>query len=456
MTWLVLTVANQAMFCAWLFPQCKAILVLRVSYTIHTYQVCLISTGLLASHGIVLLRSLLEQEVRSKLLILIASEVSLRSLFAVEAQSTQALDRIALLFGDLDRIRSGRKRRVIVSTALRQQLEELLLILTDKLSELRVSGTELLKDRLKHLRLLLDDLSQLLELRVVTKEIEVSESGLFLLPGCGCGNRCGGSCVGASSRATLCSTTTMLRRQVKEVDIAIIIVATSSRSRARLSRSSRSRSFSLLLLLLLKVRGNSLQATEVRGLFIIKFCISNMWTHVQKVFDSAIWVEKGSAHASHDLCSVKTHSLHIGNGLLALLAHGQSIFSRRSGAGAGVADWCRCGGNGSLSRCALSWRSWGCWSLGGGRSRCGGDRARGRSSRGGLRLLGLFEDVLETVKCVNVGPWAYLVHDADNEALLFNLVGLNGFVILENLAWVLSACLLSSILETSVAPYQNR
>jgi hypothetical protein len=35
---------------------------------------------------------------------------------------------------------------------------------------------------------------------------------------------------------------------------------------------------------------------------------------------------------------------------------------------------------------------------------------------------------------VNVGSWEYLVHDTHNETLLFDLVGLNGLVILEDLA----------------------
>jgi hypothetical protein len=156
----------------------------------------------------------------------------------------------------LDRIRSGRERRVVVTTAFAKKLEELLLILTDKLSELRISSTELLKDWLKHLRLLLDDLAQLLELGIVAKEIEVAKPGLFLFPGCGSGNSGSGSCVGTSSRATTCSTTTMLRRQIEEVNVAVVIIPACSRSSGGLG--GRSRGLSLLLLLLLKVRGNTL------------------------------------------------------------------------------------------------------------------------------------------------------------------------------------------------------
>jgi hypothetical protein len=72
----------------------------------------------LLSHSVIIIWSLLEEEVGSKLLVLVASEIGLSSLFAVEAQPTQALDGVTLLLGHLDRIRSGRERRVIVTATL--------------------------------------------------------------------------------------------------------------------------------------------------------------------------------------------------------------------------------------------------------------------------------------------------------------------------------------------------
>jgi hypothetical protein len=44
------------------------------------------------------------------------------------------------------------------------------------LCELWVAGTDLLEDWLEHLRLLLDDLSQLLELWVISQEVEIATS----------------------------------------------------------------------------------------------------------------------------------------------------------------------------------------------------------------------------------------------------------------------------------------
>lgn len=49
-------------------------------------------------------------------------------------------------------------------------------MLTNQSSQLWVTSSNLLQDRLEHLRILLDDLSQLLELRVISEEIEVAKS----------------------------------------------------------------------------------------------------------------------------------------------------------------------------------------------------------------------------------------------------------------------------------------
>ena len=45
--------------------------------------------------------------------------------------------------------------------------------MTNELRDLRVTSRNLLKNRLEHLRLLLDELAQLLEMGVIPKEIEV-------------------------------------------------------------------------------------------------------------------------------------------------------------------------------------------------------------------------------------------------------------------------------------------
>jgi len=44
----------------------------------------------------------------------------------------------------------------------------------------------------------------------------------------------------------------------------------------------------------------------------------------QKIFDSTVRVVEGSAHGGLDLAPLKTHRLHVGNGLGALSAHGQA------------------------------------------------------------------------------------------------------------------------------------
>lgn len=80
---------------------------------------------------------------------------------------TYSLNSIALLFRHGDRL-CARGQGCVVVASLPQQVQELLGVLGDELRKLGVTGTELLQDRLEHLRLLLDYLSQLLELGVVT------------------------------------------------------------------------------------------------------------------------------------------------------------------------------------------------------------------------------------------------------------------------------------------------
>lgn len=46
----------------------------------------------------------------------------------------------------------------------------------NQLGKLRVTGPDLLKDRLQHLGLSLDDLAKLLELRVISEKIQVGNT----------------------------------------------------------------------------------------------------------------------------------------------------------------------------------------------------------------------------------------------------------------------------------------
>jgi hypothetical protein len=104
------------------------------------------------------LLGLIEEEVGGQLLVLVAREVGLNDEVALEAKATQALNSLALFFGDGDLLGTWGKRRVVVRI-LCEQLQELLWVLCYHLRQLRVSCADLLEDRLKHLRLLLYHLS---------------------------------------------------------------------------------------------------------------------------------------------------------------------------------------------------------------------------------------------------------------------------------------------------------
>ena len=76
-------------------------------------------------------------------------------------------------------------------------------MLTNQSSQLWVTSSNLLQDGLEHLRILLDDLSQLLELRVISEEIEVAKS-------CAGGTACTCASSGSSKQvsSSTCSSTT--------------------------------------------------------------------------------------------------------------------------------------------------------------------------------------------------------------------------------------------------------
>lgn len=180
--------------------------------------------GRLLGGGWVLLVGLVEKEVGGELLVLVAGEVSLDGLVAVETEaaqlftkknqyhchpqrfsqgprSTYTLDSIALLLSHGNRLSSRGKRSIVVAI-LTEQTQKLLRVLGNQLSQLRVASAKLLQDGLEHLWLLLDHLAELLELRVVPEELQVAHASL--LSSSRLGDRGGGTT--ASSVATSGST----------------------------------------------------------------------------------------------------------------------------------------------------------------------------------------------------------------------------------------------------------
>lgn len=185
---------------------------------------------------------MVEQEVCGELLVLVAGEVGLDSLVTVEAEAaelfvpcqilaspekknavivglrTYTFNSIALFFGDGDRLRTRGKRSVVI-TILTKETQELIGVLGDQLGKLGVASPELLQNRLQHLRLLLDDLAQLLELGVVAKEVEVAKA-LSTNGGGQAARSRSGSSTGESSSTGV--TATLLGSEVKEVDVRVI------------------------------------------------------------------------------------------------------------------------------------------------------------------------------------------------------------------------------------------
>ena len=113
--------------------------------------------------------------------------------------TTYPLDGVTLLFRHRDGLGTGGQGNVIFAV-LSQKREELVRVITDELSQLGVSGAKLLEDGLQHLGLLLDNLPQLLELSVVSEEVEIAEIATTLAAGgSGSGGSSGGSLVAASA-----------------------------------------------------------------------------------------------------------------------------------------------------------------------------------------------------------------------------------------------------------------
>lgn len=91
------------------------------------------------------------------------------------ARKTHPLNRIPLLLRDPDiPTRTRRHRQPVTLHPLSNQLQELLRILANQLRELRVRGAHLLQHVFEHAGILLDQLAELLEHRVVAEEVEIA------------------------------------------------------------------------------------------------------------------------------------------------------------------------------------------------------------------------------------------------------------------------------------------
>jgi hypothetical protein len=80
---------------------------------------------------------------------------------------THSLNSLTLLLCNTNSLSSWRKWSVIVAI-LTQKLQELFRVLSYERSKLWISSADLLQNRLEHLRVLLYNLSELLELRVIS------------------------------------------------------------------------------------------------------------------------------------------------------------------------------------------------------------------------------------------------------------------------------------------------
>ena len=147
----------------------------------------------------------------------------------------------------------ARWQRNIIVSILSKKLHELLRILRDDLRELRIAGRDLLQDGFKHLWLLLDDLSQLLELWVIAQEVEIS--------GIACSS--GRSATGPSSSSSRCtSSRSSLCSRLEQIDWLV------SR-RCRCFRSAYVASCWCSLLCLIRSRSRLLLCCGSRGLFLL-------------------------------------------------------------------------------------------------------------------------------------------------------------------------------------------
>lgn len=140
---------------------------------------------------------LVEQKVRREFFVFVARKVSLDDEVALEAKTAQLpkqlqsattlhhtedlkiksaethpFDGFPFFLGNGHTLCTWRQREAfLVVSTFGQQLHELFRIARNHLSERRVAGSNLLQHILEHLRLLLDELAEVLEGRIFTQEV---------------------------------------------------------------------------------------------------------------------------------------------------------------------------------------------------------------------------------------------------------------------------------------------
>jgi hypothetical protein len=124
--------------------------------------------------------------------------------------------------------RPGSAFAVVTLDALAEEMKESIRVLSDQSSELGVSLSDLLENRLEHLRRLLDKPAELLELLVVAKEVQSRNTGTS-------------SGSGSGSGTTTRTTTRSSGRRLKKVDVlgvgSLLFATSGSLWRGRLSGS---------------------------------------------------------------------------------------------------------------------------------------------------------------------------------------------------------------------------
>lgn len=93
-----------------------------------------------------------------------------------EQGKTYSLNSLSFFVGNCNLIRAGRQWPTLVIRILTKQLQESLGVLADQCCKLWIPNADLLQDWLKHLWLLLNDLTQLLKLGIVPEKVKVRET----------------------------------------------------------------------------------------------------------------------------------------------------------------------------------------------------------------------------------------------------------------------------------------
>jgi len=93
-----------------------------------------------------------------------------------EQGKTYSLNSLSFFVSNCNLIRAGRQWPTLVIRILTEQLQESLGVLADQCCKLWIPNADLLQDWLKHLWLLLNDLTQLLKLGIVPEKVKVRET----------------------------------------------------------------------------------------------------------------------------------------------------------------------------------------------------------------------------------------------------------------------------------------